>query len=116
MGSPFDSCEVVLSGSWIPHLPENQGWLKLSARTGDGRWLGLARWSAEGNTPGFRLIAIDQASQTAFESERLAGCCTVLSLERHLFEFETWEGAKAALSLPSSERTDWHALAGPAAH
>ena len=59
MGSPYKTCELLLSGEWVPKL-ELGGWLAIQTRSSDERYLALARWDTAANMPGFRVALIDQ--------------------------------------------------------
>jgi hypothetical protein len=74
MGSPFNLCEIKIIANWVPGLPAVD-WQNLSASREDERALALVYWDTLGNLPGFRIYAIDIASQTTVVSERYPGCC-----------------------------------------
>jgi len=77
MGSPYQICSLQLEGEWTPDL-EERGWQPLYSRSPDGRYLGLVEWDTADNTPGFRVILIDENQKTVEASQRIPGCCESL--------------------------------------
>jgi hypothetical protein len=63
MGSPYSSCEAVLSGEWIPRLGK-QCWQPVHAYSPDRNILVLIEWQIVNNTPGFRLVMVDEKRRT----------------------------------------------------
>jgi len=76
-GSPHQIGCLRLSGEWTPELEED-GWQPIYARSPDKRYLILVRWDTPGNTPGFRLILIDEKQKSVESSQRILGCCESL--------------------------------------
>jgi hypothetical protein len=74
MGSPYNVCRVVLSGRWVPGLPDGgEGFQDIVAWSPGGGYLGLVQWAA-GRHPGFRVVVIDVQGRTLSRSRRIGGC------------------------------------------
>jgi len=74
MGSPYNVCEISLSGEWLPELPVDD-WQNVKARSPGGGRLALVRWNAAGNEPGFHIYVIDESRRAVDVSPRFRGCC-----------------------------------------
>ena len=85
MGSRFRTCRLVLKGAWIPELGDRD-WQDVTARSPDGRFVGLVCWDTAGNDPGFRVVAIDCVARQVTTSARLPGCCEALEWTGSRFE------------------------------
>jgi hypothetical protein len=88
MGSLHQACELELTGAWRPRL-ERGGWQDVSARSPDGRYVGLVRWDSRGNTPGFRVVVLDSSSERVYRSRRFSGCCKSLQWSGEGFDWAT---------------------------
>lgn len=89
MGSPYNVCRVVLSGQWVPDLPDDgSGFQDRAAWSTDGDFLGLVQWAAGRNEPGFRVLIVDVQNRTLTRSRRIAGCCTSLIWSAGGFEYQ----------------------------
>ena len=90
MGSRFQLCRLRLEGSWIPSVPNDEGWQNISATSPDGRFVALVRWDTGGNGPGFRILAVDCRDHTVQTTERIFGCCESLAWRDGVFVPTTW--------------------------
>jgi hypothetical protein len=81
MGSPYNSCRLVLTGTKVPELPETD-WQDRAAYSPRKRFLGLVRWDTRGNTPGFRIFTIDSRKGACTASRRIRGLCKRIYWER----------------------------------
>jgi hypothetical protein len=84
MGSPFNECEIQLSGDWIPNLGKHD-WQDVTASSPDQRFVALVYWDASGNQPGFHLVTIDLVERSVTTSDRYLGCCTAIKWLGHAF-------------------------------
>jgi len=74
MGSPYNACDLRLSGQWIPRLPDVT-WQDKLACSPDGSYVALVYWDFVDNQPGFRVVVIDTISQLVSEYGQSEGCC-----------------------------------------
>jgi hypothetical protein len=77
MGSPYQLCELVLEGDWLPELGD-RAWQNKYLLSTDGQILVLSAWDVVLNRPGFKLIILNGHEHTVQETARIAGCCTSL--------------------------------------
>lgn len=93
MGSPFKHCRVVLSGRWVPELPDcGDGFQDLSAWSPAGEHLGLVRWDIDrNNEPGFRVLIVGLALRTVTQSRRVTGCCETLAWSDGGFSYRAFK-------------------------
>jgi len=77
MGSPFQCCNAILQGNWVPELGR-RSWLPLYASSSDGQSVALVQWDVRENLPGFRIVFVDEVRREVRQSERILGCCTSL--------------------------------------
>jgi hypothetical protein len=87
-GSPHQVCDLELGGAWRPRL-ERGGWLDVTARSPDGRFVGLVRWDRRGDTPGFRVVVLDTRSERVHRSRRFSGSCRALTWSGDGFDWVT---------------------------
>ena len=92
-GSPFQSCNVRLEGSWVPELGA-RSWQPLSAYSSDQNCLALAVWEFGDSRPGFRVIVIDENNHSVRESGRIPGCCTSLLFFDRLVYWKAFTGCE----------------------
>lgn len=92
MGSSFNHCRAVLSGRWVPELPDGgDGFQDLSAWSPAGEYLGLVRWAiSRDNEPGFRILIVDVMHRTLTQSRRIAGCCASLAWSNGGFGYSAY--------------------------
>jgi hypothetical protein len=98
MGSPFQMCGLRLTGEWTPNLGE-YGWQPLYARSPDGRYLALVEWDTAGNTPGFRLVRIDEKQKSFETSQRILGCCEALNWQDDAIFWKAFPGTQGIIEI-----------------
>ena len=91
MGSRFRICRLRLEGSWIPPVPNDDGWQNLSATSPDGRFVALVRWDTGGNEPGFQILTVDCRDRTVQTSDRIPGCCQSVVWRDGVFVPSIWQ-------------------------
>ncbi len=104
MGSPFNSCDIELSGPWVPELVRS-GWLDLAAPSPDGRYLALVRWAtnAQGG-PAFQLAVLDSTSEVVSWSEAIPGCCVRVGWSPNGITWQAYEGSSGVVPVDVSGR------------
>ena len=91
MGSPYNACRVLLTGPWVPDLPDaGQGFQDVKAWSPSGEFLGLVQWDIPQNDPGFRVLVVGVRNQTLTRSRRVAGCCESLKWSADGFEYRAF--------------------------
>lgn len=104
MGSPYKTCKLYLAGEWVPEL-EQGGWLAVQAHSPDGRYLALARWDTAENTPGFRVVLIDEKQKTAEVSQRIPGCCESIAWRANAIVWKAFPRSEGQLAFPFDKLT-----------
>lgn len=90
MGSPHQACRISFTGGWVPELDLRWSWIPLQAYSNDGKILALAKWDILGNSPGFRIVVIDEGQRTVKQSKRISGCCESLAWEQGLISWKAF--------------------------
>lgn len=80
MGSPYNLCEIRLSGKINIKL-ENNAWQDLALWTNDNKYLILVKWNLEKNEPGFHFVIFNIATGDNIISERIMGCLNSMEFE-----------------------------------
>jgi hypothetical protein len=99
MGSSYQICGLRLAGQWTPVL-EDFGWQPLYCRSSDGRYLGLVEWDTVGNTPGFRVVLIDEKEKSVESSRRILGCCESLTWGDEAIQWKAFPESQGMLAVP----------------
>lgn len=86
MGSPYNLCEIEISGSWIPPL-QTYDWQDLIAYNPDKRHIALIQWNTTGNIPGFHVVRIDSKLQKWHKTKRIPGICKKVFWENEGFKW-----------------------------
>jgi len=79
MGSPYNHCHIELIGFDKMMLPK-AGWSDKYAWTDDSKRLVLVKWDFENNIPGFHLYFINTENGEVFESPRIFGLLSDISI------------------------------------
>lgn len=88
MGSPYNVCDLELTGAWVPDLP-NRDWQDRTAASPDGRYIGLVFWDdTKGNEPWFRVVTLDCTRKTVVVSDAVEGCCKRLFWNGSEFSYD----------------------------
>ena len=99
MVSPYKTCSLHLAGEWMPDLEEG-GWVAVQARSPDGRYLVLAKWDTGKNTPGFRVVLIDEEQKTVDVSQRIPGCCEFLGWQTDAIAWKAFPQSQGNIAIP----------------
>ena len=104
MGSPYQICSVRLKGGWIPEL-EERAWQPLHSRSLDGQYLCLVEWDILENTPGFRVVLIDEQRKTVETSHRIPGCCEALTWGDQVIVWKAFPQSQGVIAVPFDRPT-----------
>src|ERR1700676_3627412 len=89
----------TLAGEWVPDL-EQGGWVAVQAHSLGGRYLVLAKWETAKNTPGFRVVLIDEEQKTADVSQRIPGCCEFLGWQPDAIAWKAFPQCQGNIAIP----------------
>ena len=97
MGSPYNLCNIELTGRHKMQLPQT-GWQDIYAWTEDSKRLVLVKWDFENNEPGFHLFLINTENEKTLESPRIFGLPEHLSIYGDTVKFKKflYDKAKSA--------------------
>ena len=97
MGSPFNCCELSLSGNWVPELPK-EGWQDKFAHDPSGRYLALILWdNSENSNPGFCVVVIDSKEKKVEKKQRIEGCCKLIEWNKLCFSVNAFHSIKVTI-------------------
>lgn len=88
MGSPYNICDISITGNWTPMLPD-RSWQDKTAFNSDETILALVAWDIRRNKPGFSIFYLDMNKKTIKESKRFVGCCHSIEWSDSLNDFKT---------------------------
>jgi hypothetical protein len=104
MGSPYKTCNLHLAGEWVPDL-EQGDWVAVQAHSPDGRYLVLAKWDTAKNTPGFRVVLINEVQKTVNLSQRILGCCESLGWQTNAIAWKAFPQSQGNIAIPFDKLT-----------
>jgi hypothetical protein len=104
MGSPYQIGSLRLEGDWTPDLKE-RGWQSLLSRSQDERYLCLVEWDTVGNTPGFRVVLVDEKQKSVEVSQRILGCCESLAWGEDVIIWKAFPQSQGTLVVPFNRPT-----------
>lgn len=88
MGSPYRTCDVIISGGPPRTLPnEGQGYQDIKAWSPDRHHLALVQWSIRNDKPGFHVLVLSTIDDRLEISPRIEGCCHKLVWRDGQFEY-----------------------------
>ena len=86
MGSPYNLCEIRLSGGTNIEL-ENNAWQDLALWSDDNKYLILVKWNLEKNEPGFHFVTFNIATGEKAIGERIMGCLNSMDFKNGIIMY-----------------------------